>query len=72
MEDLNLERNIFKIIEYCWYNRKRFETVEDISRVTKLSVRTVSRIAYSHNLPHRYFIHKDATDKKSAQARAKV
>lgn len=72
MEDLNLERNVFKIVEYCWYNKKRFSTIEDIAKVTKVSPKTIARIAYNNNLPFRQTIHKDATDKKSAQARAEV
>jgi predicted transcriptional regulator len=72
MEDLNLERNVFKIVEYCWYNKKRFNTIEDIASVTKISTRTITRIAYNNNLPFRQTIHKDATDKESAQARTKV
>lgn len=71
-EDLNLDRCAFRIVEYCWYNRARFPNVKDISKVTKISPRTVSRIAYAHNLPNRNLISKYATDKKSAQARAKV
>ena len=65
-EDLNLERNAFKIVEYCWYNRARFPKVKDIAKVTKISTRTVSRIAYAHNLPNRNSINRNATDKESA------
>lgn len=65
-EDLNLERNIFKIIEYCWYNKKRFPTIDDIAKVTKYSSRTITRIASNHKLPFRQNISRYATDKESA------
>lgn len=65
-EDLNIYRATLKIVEYCWYNRKRFDTIEDIARVTKISPKTIYRMAHDNNLPHRYLISKYATDKKSA------
>ena len=65
-EDLNLDRNIFKIIEYCWYNKRRFPTVDDIAKVTKYSPRTITRIASNNSLPYRHTISRYATDKKSA------
>lgn len=71
-EDLNLERSALKIIEYCWYNKKRFRSVEEISMVTKISPKAIFRIAYNNNLPSRRLIYKYATDKKSAQVWAKV
>ena len=71
-EDLNLDRAIFRIVEYCWYNRQRFPTLTDIAEATKCSNRTLTRIARSNNLPPRYNISRYATDKESAQVRTKV
>jgi hypothetical protein len=71
-EDLNLDRAVLKIVEYCWYNRQRFPTLTDIASVTKCSNRTLTRIARDNNLPPRYNISKYATDKESAKARFKV
>lgn len=71
-EDLNIERNVFKIIECCWYNRKRFKTIEDIAMVTKASPKTIYRIARDNNLPYRYLINSNATNKEGAQIRTKV
>lgn len=65
-EDLNLDRNIFKIIEYCWYNKRRFPTIDDIAKVTKYSARTITRIASKNDLPYRQNISRYATDKESA------
>lgn len=71
-EDLNLDRAVLKIVEYCWYNRQRFPTLDDIAAVTKYSIRTLNRIAKNNNLPPRYNISRYATDKESAKARTKV
>ena len=65
-EDLNIYRATSKIIEYCWYNKKRFFTIEDISKATKLSPKTIYRIAHNNNLPNRHLISRYATDKESA------
>ena len=71
-EDLNIYRATVRIIEHCWYNKKKFPTIESISAVTTCSTKTIWRIAHDNGLPHRNSISKNATNKESAQARTKV
>jgi hypothetical protein len=71
-EDLNIYRATVRIIERCWYNKKRFPTIEAISTVTTCSTKTIWKIASDNGFPHRNKISKNATNKESAQARPKV
>ncbi len=71
-EDLNLDRAVLKIVEYCWYNKKKFPTIEAISAVTTCSTKTIWKIASDNGFIHRNKISKNATNKESAQARPKV
>jgi hypothetical protein len=65
-EDLNIYRATVKIVEYCWYNKRRFPMIKDISNATKCSPKTIWRIANDNGMPHRNTISRYATDKKSA------
>ena len=71
-EDLNIYRATVRIIEHCWYNKKRFPTIDCISYTTRLSNKGIYKIASENGFPHRNKISRYATDKKSAQVRAKV
>jgi AraC-like DNA-binding protein len=52
-EDLNLERMKLRIIRKCWFDISRFPTMDDVSRVTGLSQRTLHRYAKDNDLPSR-------------------
>jgi hypothetical protein len=65
-EDLNIYRATVKIIERCWYDKKRFPLIKDISNVTKCSSKTIWRIASENGMQHRNTISRYATNKESA------
>lgn len=69
-EDLNIYRATVKIVEYCWYNKKRFPTIESIACTTHLSEKTIYKISRDVGLPHRNKINRYATNKESAKIRA--
>jgi predicted nucleotidyltransferase len=70
-EDLNLERNILKIVKYCWYNKRRFHTINDIANATKYTKKMLRRIAEKYDLPDRKTITiYDAPNQKSTEARS--
>lgn len=52
-EDLNINRAIDKIINYCWFNKDKFPTVKEIAEVTGLKERTVYSKAKKNRLPKR-------------------
>jgi|LakMenEpi12Jul11_1017349.scaffolds.fasta_scaffold01849_3 hypothetical protein len=54
-EDLNIENNIVKILEKCWYDKERYGHVGDIALVTGLSERQVFRFARKYNFAKRIF-----------------
>ena len=74
-EDLNIYRNISKILEHCWFNIERFPLVEDIGMAMGYSTRHVTTLARINNLPHRSIVGKEirnASNKKSTQVRTEI
>lgn len=53
MEDLNLERNTLKIIKYCWFNKRRFRSINEILRTTKCTKYTLKKLVAKYDLPDR-------------------
>lgn len=73
MEDLNLERNTLKIIKYCWFNKRRFRSINEILITTKCTKYTLKKLVAKYDLPDRGTITiYDAPNKKSTQARTEV
>lgn len=52
-EDLNIYRNICKMLRHCWFNVDRFPLVEDIAREMGYTERHITHLARVNNLPHR-------------------
>jgi hypothetical protein len=74
-EDLNIYRNISRILEYCWFDIERFPSVEDIAETMGYCTRHVSTLARMNNLPHRGMVTKEirnASNKKSTQVRTEI
>ena len=74
-EDLNIYRNISKILEYCWFNTERFPLVEDIAEAMGYCTRHVTTLARMNNLPHRNIVTQEvryASDKKGTQTRTEI
>jgi hypothetical protein len=72
-EDLNLDRAVLKIVKYCWYNKRRFPSINDIAKATHYTKYMLERVAKQNNLPHRGTITiYDAPNQKSTQVRTKV
>ena len=74
-EDLNIYRNISRILEYCWFNTERFPLVEDIGIAMGYCTRHVTTLARMNNLPHRNIVAKEvryASNKKGTQVRTEI
>ena len=58
-QDLNIERNIRRIIELVWYDTDKYPRMVDLYRVTGLCERTVYRYAHRYHLPTRKAIRRN-------------
>jgi hypothetical protein len=52
-ENLNINAAILEIVKKCWYDKKRFNTVNDIAKVTQTSTRNIYKIAKDNKLGER-------------------
>lgn len=52
-QDLNIERNIRRIIELVWYDTDKYPRMVDIYKATGLCERTIYRYAQRYGLPAR-------------------
>lgn len=52
-EDLNLERSMLRIVKYCWFNKRRFHSINDIAKATNYTKYMLRRVAKKYNLPDR-------------------
>lgn len=59
-EDLNIERNIRRIVEKLWYDVEKYPKVKDIYAVTGLSERTLYRYVNQYQFPRRKKIIRDS------------
>lgn len=66
-EDLNIERNVVRILRYCWYNTDKFPTVPHISEITGLPERMLYRYAHSNSWPRRKDIKKENKANKNVK-----
>jgi len=63
-EDLNIERATLEIVKKCWYDKRKFPSVNSIADVTKTSLRNVYRIVKDHDLGNRNSQHYGIIEKK--------
>jgi hypothetical protein len=52
-ENLNINAAILEIVKKCWYDKKRFTTVNDIAKVTQTSTRNIYKIVKDNKLGER-------------------
>ena len=63
-EDLNIERAIFKILKYCWYNIDKFKTVDEISKKVGIPSRKIALYCRQHGFTTREQLFKDKRKKE--------
>jgi hypothetical protein len=52
-ENLNINAAILEIVKKCWYDKKRFNTVNDIAEITQTSIRNIYKIVKDNKLGER-------------------
>jgi len=62
-EDLNIARNIERILKYCWYKVEKYRSVERISQVTGMPQTRIIRFATKMGWESRVIIKRERKHK---------